>query len=108
MDVQAFPAFYAFSEIQRAKERGFYVVVRPINHPLRRLEPGLPLVPKESDAVVFQGLEALGHPYQLEAAKALVPVPVASSREPPSRASRPSGSGVSSGFSACVTSGNSP
>ncbi len=77
VDVQAFPAFYPFSEIQKAKEAGFYVVVRPINHPLRRLEPGLPLVPKEADAVVFQGLEALGYPYRLEAAQALVPVPVA-------------------------------
>ncbi|SDF03399.1 hypothetical protein SAMN04488243_12131 [Thermus arciformis] len=77
VDVQAFPAFYPFAEIQQAKEAGFYVVVRPINHPLRRLEAGLPLVPGEADAVVFQGLEALGHPYRLEEAKALVPVPVA-------------------------------
>ena len=44
---------------------------------LSDLEAGLPLVPKEADAVVFLGLEALGYPYRLGEAKALVPVPVA-------------------------------
>jgi hypothetical protein len=34
-------------------------------------------VPEGAEAVVFAGLEALGHPYRLEEAKALVRVPVA-------------------------------
>ncbi|APD10220.1 MULTISPECIES: DUF5693 family protein [Thermus] len=77
LDVQAFPAFYPLEELRQAKAAGFYVAVRPINHRLRLLDPGLPLVPKEADALVFAGLEALGHPYRLEEAKALVGVPVA-------------------------------
>ncbi|GAA5334711.1 MULTISPECIES: DUF5693 family protein [Thermus] len=77
LDVQAFPAFYPFEEVRQAKAAGFYVAVRPINHRLRLLDPRLPLVPKEADAVVFAGLEALGYPYRLEEAKALVGVPVA-------------------------------
>lgn len=77
VDVQAFPAFYNLEELRQAKAMGLYVMVRPLNHRLRRLEAGLPLVPKEADAVVFQGLEALGYPYRLGEAKALVPVPVA-------------------------------
>uniref|UniRef100_UPI0026096189 DUF5693 family protein n=1 Tax=uncultured Thermus sp. TaxID=157149 RepID=UPI0026096189 len=60
LDVQAFPAFYPLEEIRAAKEAGFFVVVRPINQRYRRLDPSLPLVPKEADAVVFAGLEALG------------------------------------------------
>ncbi|WP_243026805.1 DUF5693 family protein [Thermus albus] len=77
LDVQAFPAFYPLEEIRAAKEAGFFVVVRPINQRYRRLDPSLPLVPKEADAVVFAGLEALGYPHRLEDAKDLVPVPVA-------------------------------
>ena len=77
VDVQAFPAFYPLDEIQRAKEAGYYVVVRPNNHRQRALDPTLPLVPEGAEAVVFAGLEALGHPYRLEEAKALVRVPVA-------------------------------
>ena len=77
VDVQAFPAFYPLDEIQRAKEAGYYVVVRPNNHRQRALDPTLPLVPEGAEAVVFAGLEALGHPYRLEEAKALVMVPVA-------------------------------
>ena len=77
VDVQALPAFYNLEELRQAKAMGLYVMVRPLNHRLRRLEAGLPLVPKEADAVVFQGLEALGYPYRLGEAKALVPVPVA-------------------------------
>jgi hypothetical protein len=76
VDVQAFPAFYPLEEVRRAKEAGFYVAVRPINHRLRRLDPSLPLVPEGADAVVFAGLEALGHPYRLAEAKALVGKPV--------------------------------
>ncbi|MEN2982502.1 MAG: DUF5693 family protein [Thermus sp.] len=77
VDIQTLPAFYPLGEIRAAKEAGFYVVVRPINHRLRRLDPGLPLVPQEADAVVFAGLEALGYPYRLEEAQGLVKVPVA-------------------------------
>ena len=77
VDVQALPAFYNLEELRQAKAMGLYVMVRPLNHRLRRLEAGLPLVPKEADAVVFLGLEALGYPYRLGEAKALVPVPVA-------------------------------
>ena len=77
VDVQALPAFYNLEELRQAKAMGLHVMVRPLNHRLRRLEAGLPLVPKEADAVVFQGLEALGYPYRLGEAKALVPVPVA-------------------------------
>ncbi|GGM92077.1 hypothetical protein GCM10007092_01380 [Thermus composti] len=77
LDVQAFPAFYPLEEVRAAKAEGFYVAVRPINQRYRLLDPGLPLVPKEADAVVFAGLEALGYPQRLEEAKALVPVPVA-------------------------------
>lgn len=77
LDVQAFPAFYPLSEIQAAKEAGFFVAVRPINQRYRRLDPSLPIVPKEADAVVFAGLEALGYPYRLEEARERVPVPVA-------------------------------
>lgn len=77
VDVQAFPAFYPLEEIRQAKEAGFYVAVRPINQRLRRLDPGLPLVPEAADAVVFAGLEALGHPYRLAEAEALVGKPVA-------------------------------
>ncbi|GAB5601834.1 DUF5693 family protein [Thermus sp. FJN-A] len=77
VDVQAFPAFYPLEEVRGAKEAGFFVVVRPINHRYRLLDPALPLVPKEADAVVFAGLEALGYPYRLEEAEALVQVPVA-------------------------------
>lgn len=76
VDVQAFPAFYPLEEIRQAKEAGFYVAVRPINQRLRRLDPSLPLVPEAADAVVFAGLEALGHPYRLAEAKALVGKPV--------------------------------
>ncbi|GLV48270.1 hypothetical protein TJA_14260 [Thermus sp. LT1-2-5] len=77
LDVQAFPAFYPLEEMREAKEAGFYVVARPINHRLRRLDPTLPVVPEEAEAVVFAGLEALGYPYRLEEAKALVHAPVA-------------------------------
>ncbi|MFD3006344.1 DUF5693 family protein [Thermus tengchongensis] len=77
LDVQAFPAFYPLSEIQAAKEAGVFVAVRPINQRYRRLDPSLPIVPKEADAVVFAGLEALGYPYRLEEARELIPVPVA-------------------------------
>ncbi|WP_347240272.1 DUF5693 family protein [Thermus sp.] len=77
VDVQGFPAFYDLKEIAAAKAQGFYVAVRPINQRLRRLDPELPLVPKEADAVVFAGLEALGYPYRLEEARALVRRPVA-------------------------------
>lgn len=77
LDVQAFPAFYPLDEVRKAKEAGYYVVVRPIHHRLRVLDPALPLVPEEAEAVVFAGLEALGYPYRLEEAKALVRVPVA-------------------------------
>jgi len=77
VDVQAFPAFYPLDEIQRAKEAGYYVVVRPNNHRQRALDPTLPLVPEGAEAVVFAGLEALGYPYRLEEAQALVQVPVA-------------------------------
>jgi hypothetical protein len=77
LDVQAFPAFYPLGEVRKAKEAGYYVVVRPIHHRLRVLDPALPLVPEEAEAVVFAGLEALGYPYRLEEAKALVRVPVA-------------------------------
>jgi hypothetical protein len=76
VDVSAFPAFYPLEEVRQAKEAGYYVVARPTNHRLRRLDPGLPLVPKEADAVVFAGLEALGYPYRLEEAKTLVQVPM--------------------------------
>ncbi|MFN4070772.1 MAG: DUF5693 family protein [Thermus caldifontis] len=77
LDVQAFPAFYPLEEIRAAKEAGFFVVVRPINQRYRRLNPSLPIVPPQADAVVFAGLEALGYPYRLEEATKLVPVPVA-------------------------------
>ncbi|WP_448569494.1 DUF5693 family protein [Thermus sp.] len=77
LDVQAFPAFYPLDEVRRAREAGYYVVVRPINHRLRTLDPALPVVPQEALAVAFAGLEALGYPYRLEEAKALVRVPVA-------------------------------
>ncbi|MFN3179897.1 MAG: DUF5693 family protein, partial [Thermus sp.] len=77
LDVQAFPAFYPLEEIRAAKEAGFFVVVRPINQRYRRLDPSLPIVPPQADAVVFAGLEALGYPHRLEEAKELVPVPVA-------------------------------
>ncbi|MEJ5335829.1 MAG: DUF5693 family protein [Thermus sp.] len=77
VDVSAFPAFYDLEAIRKAKEEGFYVAVRPINARLRRLDPGLPIVPEGADAVVFAGLEALGYPYRLEEAEALVRVPVA-------------------------------
>lgn len=77
VDVQALPAFYNLEELRQAKAMGLYVMVRPLNHRLRRPEAGLPLVPKEADAVVFLGLRALGYPYRLGEAKALVPVPVA-------------------------------
>jgi len=77
LDVQAFPAFYPLDEVRQAKEAGYHVVVRPLNHRFRTLDPALPLVPEEAEAVVFAGLEALGHPYRLEEAKALVRVPVA-------------------------------
>lgn len=55
VDVQALPAFYNLEELRQAKAMGLYVMVRPLNHRLRRLEAGLPLVPKEADAVVFLG-----------------------------------------------------
>ena len=77
LDVQALPAFYPLSEIRAAKEAGFYVAVRPINQRYRRLDPSVPIVPQEADAVVFAGLEALGYPYRLEEARERVPVPVA-------------------------------
>lgn len=77
LDVLAFPAFYDLKAIRQAKAEGFYVAVRPINHRFRRLDPALPIVPQEADAVIFAGLEALGHPYRLEEAQALVGAPVA-------------------------------
>lgn len=77
LDVQAFPAFYPLEEVRRAEEAGFFVVVRPINHRYRGLDPDLPIVPKEADTVVFAGLEALGYPYRLQEAKALLQAPVA-------------------------------
>lgn len=77
LDVQAFPAFYPLEEVRAAKEAGYFVAVRPINQRYRRLDASLPIVPKEADAVVFAGLEALGYPYRLEEAQERVPVPVA-------------------------------
>lgn len=77
LDVLAFPAFYDPKAIRQAKAEGFYVAVRPINHRFRRLDPALPIVPQEADAVIFAGLEALGYPYRLEEAQALVGAPVA-------------------------------
>ncbi len=77
VDVRGYPAFYDLEAIRMAKALGFYVAVRPQNHPLRRLDPGLPLVPEEAEAVVFPGLEALGYPYRLGEARAIVQKPVA-------------------------------
>ncbi|WP_117236836.1 DUF5693 family protein [Thermus sediminis] len=77
LDVQVFPAFYPLEEIRKAQEAGFFVVARPINQRFRVLDPSLPLVPPEAQAVVFAGLEALGHPYRLKEAEALLRVPVA-------------------------------
>lgn len=77
LDVSGYPAFYDQEALEEARALGLYVAVRPLNHPRRRLDPGLPLVPREAEAVVFQGTEALGYPHRLEAAQALVDRPVA-------------------------------
>ena len=75
IDPSFLPALYDPSLAQALKTAGAYLVYRPSNHPLRVLREDL--IPKEADAVVFAGTEALGFPHRLEEAKALVRVPVA-------------------------------
>lgn len=75
LDPSFLPALYDPRRAQALKAAGAFLVYRPLNHPLRVLEEGL--LPKEADAVVFTGTEALGFPHRLEEAKALLRVPVA-------------------------------
>ncbi len=77
LDIGGYPAFYDLEALKEARGLGFYIAVRPLNHPRRRLDQDLPLVPPEAQAVVFQGTEALGYPHRLEAARGLVDRPVA-------------------------------
>jgi hypothetical protein len=60
LDVGNFPAGFDTNLFRRLKAQGFYLAARPSNHPNRKLEG--PLVPPETDAVVFGGTEVLGFP----------------------------------------------
>jgi len=63
-----FPAGYDLALARELKAQGFYIVARPFDHPYRKYE--VELVPPETDAVVFTGLDALGYKEHLEAVAA--------------------------------------
>ncbi len=65
VNVDFFPAGYDLALARELKARGFYLVARPFDHPYRKYE--VELIPPETDAVVFAGLDVLGYRENLEA-----------------------------------------
>lgn len=64
VNVDFFPAGYDLALARELKAQGFYIVARPLDHPYRKYE--VELVPPETDAVVFTGLDVLGYQENLE------------------------------------------
>ena len=64
VNVDFFPAGYDLALARELKAQGFYIVARPLDHPYRKYE--VELVPPETDAVVFTGLDVLGYQEHLE------------------------------------------
>ncbi|MCL6525743.1 MAG: DUF5693 family protein [Thermaceae bacterium] len=60
LDVGGFPAGFDPDLFRQLKAQGFYLAARPLNSPNRRFEA--PLVPPETDVVIFGGTEVLGFP----------------------------------------------
>jgi hypothetical protein len=58
VNVDIFPAGYDLALARELKAQGFYIVARPFDHPYRKYD--VELVPPETDAVVFAGLDVLG------------------------------------------------
>ncbi len=58
VNVDFFPAGYDLALARELKAEGFYLVARPFDHPYRRYD--VELIPPETDAVVFAGLDVLG------------------------------------------------
>ncbi|WP_299432492.1 DUF5693 family protein [uncultured Meiothermus sp.] len=58
VNVDFFPAGYDLELARELKAQGFYIVARPLDHPYRRYD--VELIPPQTDAVVFSGLDVLG------------------------------------------------
>lgn len=64
VNVDFFPAGYDLALARELKAQGFYLVARPLDHPYRKYD--VELVPPETDAVAFAGLDVLGYKDNLE------------------------------------------
>jgi hypothetical protein len=64
VNVSGYPAGFNVELVAKLKQAGFYIVARPFNHPYRTYN--LPLVPPQTDAVAFGGLDVLGWSTNLE------------------------------------------
>lgn len=64
VNVEFFPAGFDLTLARELDAQGFYIVARPLDHPYRNYHGQL--VPPETDAVVFSGLEVLGYPDYLD------------------------------------------
>lgn len=67
-NLEFFPAGYDLALARELKAHGFYLAVRPFDHPYRKYN--VELIPPETDVVVFAGLDALGYKEDLEAVSA--------------------------------------
>ncbi len=64
VNVDFFPAGYDLALARELKAQGFYIVARPFDHPYRKYD--VELIPPETDAVVFAGLDVLGYKDNLD------------------------------------------
>lgn len=65
VNVDFFPAGYDLALARELEAQSFYIVARPFDHPYRKYD--VELIPSETDAVVFAGLDVLGYKDHLEA-----------------------------------------
>ncbi len=93
VDVQAFPAFYAFSEIQKAKEAAFTWWSGPSTTPCAAWSPGFPWCPRRRTRGL-PGPGGLGLPPPAGGGPGPGPGPRGSLRGPPSPAFWPTGKGA--------------
>lgn len=64
VNVDFFPAGYDLTLARELKAQGFYIVARPFDHTYRKYD--VELIPPETDAVVFAGLDVLGYKDNLD------------------------------------------
>lgn len=60
LDVSTFPAGFDQTLVSTLKAKGYYLAIRPFNHPDRTFIQAI--IPAQADAVVFGGTEVLGFP----------------------------------------------